>query len=282
VKPAPLEYKRATSVSHALALLGELGDEAKPVAGGQSLIPLLNLRLARPAVLIDINDIEADDLDVVDDCLITGALVRHRQLYSEAVVASAQPLLAHSARFIGHGAIRNRGTVGGSLVHADAAAELSLVAVACEARIVVASSEQVREVPAEDFFVGPFMSALAPDELVLAVQWPTVGDGELWGFAEVAERAGDFAMAAAAVKINIDGAGTRRPVVAVAGLGGTPTRLPAAEEVLRSASWEESQLREAVRDVLASHQSSEGGGVPGHTHHLVTEMVTRAARQSQQ
>jgi aerobic carbon-monoxide dehydrogenase medium subunit len=281
VKPPPLEYKRATSVSHALALLRELGDEAKAVAGGQSLIPLLNLRLARPSVLIDINDIEADDLDVVDGCLITGALVRHCRLCSEDVVTSAHPLLAHSARFIGHSAIRNRGTVGGSLAHSDAAAELPLVAVACEARIVVASTERVRETPAHEFFVGPFMSDLAPDELVLTVQWPTIGERDLWGFAEIAERAGDFAMAAAAIKISVDEAGTRRPVVAVGGLGATPRRLPAAEEVLRSGSWAEHQLREAVRDVLASHDSPDvDGAVPEYTGHLVTEMVTRAAWQS--
>lgn len=276
MKPPPLEYRRATGVSHALALLSELGDDAKAVAGGQSLIPLLNLRLARPAVLIDINDIEADGLDVVDGCLVTGALVRHRQLCQDPMVGSAQPLLAHSARFIGHSAIRNRGTVGGSLAHADGAAELPLVAVACEARIVVASSERVREVPAEQFFVGPFMSDLEPDELVLTVQWPAFGDRDRWGFAEIAERAGDFAMAAAAVKVNVDEDDARRPVVAACGLEAIPTRLPAAEGVLRDVDWEESELRAAVGEGLAGRRAAE------HTSQLVTEMVSRAARQSRQ
>ena len=280
MKPPPLDYTRATSVSHALGLLAELGDECKPIAGGQSLVPLLNLRLARPGVVVDINDIEADDLAVVDGCLVTGALVRHRQLCSDPAVAAAHPLLAAAARFIGHPAIRNRGTVGGSLAHADAAAELPLIAVACDARIVVASRRGVRELHAEEFFVGPFMTTIAPDELVLTVQWPLAGDGGTWGFAEVAERPGDFAMAAAAVHVTVDGEGRRTPRVAVAGGRGTPCRLPAAEDVLAAESWTDDDLRAAVRDALATDADGDGAGAGGHRGHLVAETVVRAARRS--
>jgi CO/xanthine dehydrogenase FAD-binding subunit len=281
VKPPPLDYARATSVSHALELLRELGDDSKPIAGGQSLVPLLNLRLARPTVLVDVNEIEADDVAVVDDYLVTGALVRHRQLCGDEVVVSAQPLLAHAARFIGHPAIRNRGTVGGSLAHADAAAELPLVAMACGAGIVVASSAEIREVPAEEFFLGPFMTSLGPEELVLTVQWPRIGRRDAWGFAEIADRSGDFALAAAAIQIGVDDGGARSPRVAVAGIEGVPRRLPEVESALRRESWTDGELEETIDEAMdGEHRGESDDPHADHARHLAGEMVRRAAAMS--
>lgn len=275
MKPPPFDYIRARSVSQALDALRDYGDEAKAVAGGQSLVPLLNLRLARPSVLVDINDVEADDLMVADGNVVTGALVRHRQLCTDPAVASAHPLLAHAAAYIGHTAIRNRGTVGGSLAHADATAELPLVAVACKARIVAASADAVREIPAEELFLGPFMTALAPDELVLTVQWPVLGAQDSWGFAEVAERSGDFAMAAAAVHVAVGESGARHPVVAVTGVSGKPQRLAAAEQVLGQAGWSARELVDAVAEEVTDATDS-------HRRHLAGEMVLRAATEDRE
>lgn len=231
MKPPPLEYRRARSVDEAVALLGEYGDEAKLLAGGQSLVPMLNLRLARPAVLVDIGDLPLGSVDVGPEAVSFGALVRHRRLETDPVVANAVPLLAQVAPWIGHPAIRNRGTLGGSLAHADPTAELALATVALDARIGVVGPSGRRELPADGFFLGPFTTGLDPDELIVDVWVPRRVDGERHGFAELAERSGDFAVAAAACVLRPNGAGYRARVV-VTGAGSTALRLPAVEESL--------------------------------------------------
>lgn len=272
MKPPPFEYVRAESLDHALEVLAEHGDEAKPVAGGQSLVPLLNLRLARPEVLVDVNRLPLDRIETVDGSLRTGGLVRHRTLCLDPAVQEANPLLRRAAGYIGHTAIRNRGTTGGSIAHADPAAELSLVAVVCDATIGVRSAEWQREVPARGFFHGPFMTDLAPEELIVGVDWPALGPADRWGFSEIAERAGDFADAAAAVLIRERGAD-----VAVAGVPGSPLLLEDVGRWLSDGESGEDGLRAVVRESLAGLGSD---AVPAPIARLVEQMVVDAVGQA--
>jgi carbon-monoxide dehydrogenase medium subunit len=172
MKPPPFEYHAVDSAEDAVDLLAEHGEDAKVLAGGQSLVPLLALRLARPEHLIDINRV--GELASVRDCggLRLGALVRHRGVERSTAVAAANPLLATAVRFIGHAAIRNRGTIGGSIAHADPAAELPAVLLALDGEVEATSQRGARRVGASDFFIGYLTTALAPDELLTAVHFP--------------------------------------------------------------------------------------------------------------
>jgi len=201
----------------ALASCGADGREAKILAGGQSLVPLLALRMARPDVLVDINRVAGlSDLALVNGVLHVGALTRHSALATQ----TDHPLLAEAARWIGHPAIRSRGTAAGSLAHADPSAELSVVAVACGATVSVVGPGGVRSAPAADLFTGPLMSTLAEDELITSVSFPVPAR---WGFAEFARRHGDFALVTAVVA---DGA------IALGGVSAVPMRSAAGERLL--------------------------------------------------
>jgi carbon-monoxide dehydrogenase medium subunit len=273
MKPPPFDYLRAESVDHAIELLADHGEDGKVVAGGQSLIPLLNLRLARPSVLIDVNDLTTLASHAAgEDELLTGALVRHQTLCEDAGIAAANPLLGAAARHIGHPAIRVRGTLGGSIAHADPSAELPMVAVACGATILVESRDSEREIAASDFFHGPFTTSLDPDELVLGLRWPVLAAEDRWGYAQVAERIGDFAAAAAAVTVLGDDVR-----VVVSGVPGSPLRLPAVEEWLTSAT-EAEPARDLTRGALSQvlGDTSEDRHVRG----MVEEMVVRAVAQT--
>jgi carbon-monoxide dehydrogenase medium subunit len=273
MKPPQFDYLRAESVDHAIELLADHGEDGKVVAGGQSLIPLLNLRLARPSVLIDVNDLATLASHAVSDGeLLTGALLRHRTLCEDVGIAAANPLLGEAARHIGHPAIRSRGTLGGSIAHADPSAELPMVAVACGATILVESRDDEREIAASDFFHGPFTTALEPDELVLGLRWPALTADDRWGYAQVAERIGDFAAAAAAVTVLAG-----EPRVVVSGVPGSPLRLAAVEEWLRSATEPEAARdlsRGALSQVLGDTSEDQ------HVRSMVEEMVVRAVAQT--
>ncbi|WP_219416775.1 FAD binding domain-containing protein [Pseudonocardia nigra] len=209
MKPPAFDYHRATSVSDVLdALADDPADDTKVLAGGQSLMTLMNLRLARPALLVDIGDLAelARTFDDIDD-VVLGALVRHRTLEKDPRVAVRLPMIAEAARHIGHVGIRNRGTLGGALAHADPAGELPTVMVAAGATIHVESSRGRREIPAEDFFVSVFTTQLEPDELITWVTVPAARPGQGWGFVEYAERHGDYALAGAACLVDLDDAG---------------------------------------------------------------------------
>jgi len=201
VKPAPFAYVRAESVEHALDALREHGVDAKPLAGGQSLVPALNMRLARPSVLVDLNRIEGlDAIGEENGVLRIGALVRQDAAERSPLVRAACPLLAESLPLVGHFVTRNRGTIGGSIAHADAAAELPLALVALGGGIVTSR----RTIPAEAFFVTHFTTALDADELVLATTWPRRRTGEGCAFEEFTVRHGDFALASAACVLRVE------------------------------------------------------------------------------
>jgi CO/xanthine dehydrogenase FAD-binding subunit len=216
VKPAPFAYVRAESLEHALETLREHGDAAKVLAGGQSLVPALNMRLARPAVVVDLNRVPGlDGIGEENGSVRLGALVRQASAERSTLVRERCPLLAETLAFVGHFATRNRGTVGGSLAHADAAAELPVALVALGGVVVTSR----RTIPAEEFFVSHFMTALDPDEVVVATVWPRLGDGDGWAFEEFALRHGDFALATTACVLRGEecriavGAVTDRPLL---------------------------------------------------------------------
>ncbi len=206
MKPAPFEYLAPDSVAGALAALGQYGDEAKVLAGGQSLIPTMNFRLAQPAVLVDLNRIDA--LSYIKSGpggeLHIGAMTRQRQVERDTRVKALAPLLAEAMPLIAHPQIRNRGTLGGSLAHADPAAELPAVAVALDARFLVRWAQQERWVAADDFFTGIFTVDLQPDELLVEARFPRWPARTGYSFLEIARRHGDYALAGVAAVLTLD------------------------------------------------------------------------------
>jgi carbon-monoxide dehydrogenase medium subunit len=208
MKPAPFEYHRPACLSETFDLLDRYGEDARILAGGQSLVPALNLRLATPRAVIDINRIpHLDALRVTADGLVIGALVRQEALERSPLVREHAPLIAAALPHVGHSAIRARGTIGGSLAHADPAAELPACAVALGATIRVARREGHRDVSAEDFFRGVYTTALAPGEIVTEIRVPHAAAGWRWGFQELARRHGDFALAGLAAGVRVAGRG---------------------------------------------------------------------------
>jgi 2-furoyl-CoA dehydrogenase FAD binding subunit len=196
VKPAPIRYERAESIEHAVALLAEHGDEAKVLAGGQSLVPALNMRLLRPAMLIDIERVlDIDNVASDDGALRVSAMVRQ----ADQRLAN-HPLLAEALPHVGHFVTRNRGTVCGSVTHADPAGELPLCLAVLEGSVRVASVRGEREIAAADFFAGSFTTALEPDELVVETRWPAP-DGWSYGFKEFTQRRGDYGLCMAAASV---------------------------------------------------------------------------------
>jgi carbon-monoxide dehydrogenase medium subunit len=231
VKPAPFDYFDPRHLDEALERLHSFGDDAKVLAGGQSLMPLLNLRLARPAAIVDINRLPGLDTFATDQTTVRlGALVRQRDL--ERWASGHHPLLAATLRLVGHWAIRNRGTVAGNIVHADPASELPAVLLCLEGTISVRSRTGARQIAAADFFQGPLMTALRSDELVTETIWPLPTSGMGWGLHEVARRHGDFALAGAVALLTVHGERIDSARIALFGVGPSPVRARAAEAAL--------------------------------------------------
>jgi carbon-monoxide dehydrogenase medium subunit/6-hydroxypseudooxynicotine dehydrogenase subunit alpha len=252
VKPPPFAYARAASLEDALALLAEAGDDAKLLAGGQSLVPLLAFRVARPTHLVDIDGIASlEETSRRDDGLAIGALIRHAAL-ERMPLDGAERLLAEAAALIGHVPIRARGTIGGSIAHADPAAELPVAVLALDAQIVVRSAEEERVVPAGEFFLGPFTTVLGAGDAITAVVVPPAARAARAGFAEFAVRAGDFALASAAVVAWIgDGGRVADARIALGGVEGRPLRAVEAERVLAGSELTADAVAEAA-DIAAS------------------------------
>jgi carbon-monoxide dehydrogenase medium subunit len=230
VKPAPFAYHAPATVTDAVKLLAELGEEAKLLAGGQSLIPMLALRLAVFEHLVDVGRIaELRGVERRGDALWIGGGTTQAHIGSDADVASTVPLLAKATPFIGHFQIRNRGTVGGSLAHADPAAEYPAVALALDASMEVVSAKGGRTIAARDFFDGLWTTTMEPDELLVGVSFPIWRGRSGFAVEELARRHGDFAIAGAAVAVELDGDTIRRCAVGLIGLGSTPERAQTAE-----------------------------------------------------
>lgn len=230
MKAAAFDYVRADSLAHALALLAQHGADAKLVAGGQSLVPMMAMRLARPAVLVDINRLpELKGVQIEGDRVMMGAATRQREVEDHTTLHAVLPLLRDALRWVGHVQTRNRGTVGGSIVHADPSAELPLAALMLGARLHLRSAQAERSVGAEEFFFGPMYTAVADDECLQHIEWPLwAGAGVRTAFDETAMRQGDFGMASAACQLQLDDAGVcRRAAIGLGGMDGTPRVFPA-------------------------------------------------------
>jgi CO/xanthine dehydrogenase FAD-binding subunit len=234
MKPAPFDYVRASTVDEAVAALAASNGEAKVLAGGQSLVPMLNFRIVDTPIFVDINGIQ--DLDRIEETtdggLRIGALARHFALETSDLVKDRFPVLHEAMKHVAHLAIRNRGTIGGSLSHADPAAELPTMAVLLDAKIITARASGGREIAAADFFVAPLTTTLEPDEIIVAVELPGLAPGTGWGFEEFAQRRGDFAVAGVSAIVSMDGKSVTESRIALMGLHDTPVRAHAAEAAL--------------------------------------------------
>ncbi len=233
MKPAPFEMHLPTSVSEVVALLDEHGDLAKPIAGGQSLVPMMSLRLASFEHLIDLNGVsELNQVSVNGDSLRIGAMVRQSTAEHDPQIVKSAPLVAKAIPHIGHFQIRNRGTVGGSIAHADPSSELPAVALALDATIEAVGPNGSREIAAKDFFVSTWETSLIDGEILTGVRFP-IWSGKC-GFVveEVARRHGDFALVGVAAAVQVDGSKVTKAAIALFGVGGTPVRASEAEQAL--------------------------------------------------
>lgn len=282
MKPPPFHYVRAQTVSEAVALLQEHGPEAKVLAGGQSLIPMMKLRLARPPVLVDLNRArELEYLKAADGALAFGGLARLSELESERVRGRC-PILAAAARHIGHAAIRHRGTVCGSLAHADPAAELPIVALALDAELKVVGPNGPRRIPAREFFVSYFTTSLEPGEILVEARFPFVPAGAGWSFLELARRAGDFALAAVAVVLERGPGGTvLNPRIALGAVADRAIRCLGAEGCLRGepagAALFNAAAVEAARPL---HPASDVHASGAYRRHVARVLVERALAEA--
>ena len=282
MKPPLFEYHRAGSVDEVVALLAEHADEAKVLAGGQSLVPLLSLRLARPAHLVDINRV-ADLATIANgNGLTLGALVRHRAIERSAVVRTANPLLAHAVRFIGHSAIRNRGTIGGSIAHADPAAELPAVLLALDGEVDARGASGTRTIPASALFEGFLTTSLESDELLTAVRLPAWPAGTGWSFQEFSRRSGDFAIVGVAATVRLDGNGNVGEArLAFSGVDQVPVRARAAEWSLAGATPSDDVWKSAAHAAAAPlDPGSDIHGSAAYRKHLAAVLAERALREA--
>jgi carbon-monoxide dehydrogenase medium subunit len=284
VKPAAFAYHAASSTEEALALLEQYGSEAKALAGGQSLIPAMNFRLATPAALIDLNRIGALAFVRADDHgLHLGGMTRHRTLERNADVAAGAPLVAAAMPYVAHAAIRTRGTIGGSLAHADPAAELPAVMLALDASFTLQSRTASRTVPAAEFFQGLFLTALAPGELLVGITIPRAAGASASAFDEVSRRHGDFALAGAAAHVAVNGDGVC--TVARVGLFGLADRPVLAGQVTRTLAGVKPS-REAIRaaaDASARDDvdpSSDIHASSGYRRHLAAVLIRRVLERA--
>jgi carbon-monoxide dehydrogenase medium subunit len=248
VKPAPFEYHAPVGVDEAVGLLADLGDEAKVLAGGQSLVPMLNLRLTRFEALVDLGRIPAlAGVEAVDGGVRVGAMTPQSDVERDPLVSARVPLLARATPLIGHFQIRNRGTVGGSIAHADPAAEYPAVALALDAEIEAQGPSGTRTIPAVDFFAGTWTTVLEPEEILTAVRLPTWGPGSGFAVEEMARRHGDFAIAGVVCGVQVRGGLVARAAVALLGMGFTPMRASTAEAALLGQAAEEVDVDEVGR-----------------------------------
>jgi len=253
MKPASFDYIVAESIEMAVASLAEAGPDAKIIAGGQSLVPMLNFRLLRPSLLVDINRIPGlASIEETETGIRVGALTRHHQLEMSPIIGRHLPVLSCAMTHVAHLAIRNRGTIGGSLSHADPAAELPMMALLLDAALHIASASGKRTVAARDFFLDALTVDLAAGDMVTEIMLPKLPPRTGWGFEEVARRHGDFALAAVAATLTASGGVIAQARIALTGVGPTALRALAAEAMLVGQSLEPKLTSHAVEAVRAA------------------------------
>lgn len=278
MKPAPFAYHVPASTDQALSTLAELGDEGRILAGGQSLIPLMNFRLAQPAHLVDIKRL--DDLDYIrreDGSLVIAARARQAALERSAEARAACPLLVEAVGQVGHAPIRHRGTVCGSVAHADPAAELPAAFLAMDAELVLTSKQGERRLPIGDFLAGPFTTGLRSGELLREVRVSVPAGDVGHAFVEYSQRHGDFAVAGAAVLLQLEGGKVVRAAISLCGVAGTPVRADGAEQALVGTTGAEDEVATAAaKAVEGLEPSSDLHGSSGYRRRVAEVCVHRA------
>lgn len=282
MKPPVFNYISATSVEEAVAALVRSEGEGKLIAGGQSLMPMLNFRLLDPAVLIDIANIPGlDQIVETETGLEIGALTRHASLEHSALVAKHFPVLARAMAHVAHLAIRNRGTIGGNLCHADPAAELPMIAMLLDAVLCIEGPGGNRELAAEEFFMGALTTDLEDEEMVTRILLPYLPPHSGWGFEEVSRRSGDFALAAAAATLAIEEGVISEARLAVTGVDDLPLRVGAAEDVLRGVPLDDAvatSVSRIVRDVVTPNTDVQASA--DYRRHLIGILTARVLRSA--
>ncbi len=253
MKLPPFEYACPSTMSEAIAMLAAHDGEAKPLAGGQSLLPMLAFRVAAPAVLVDLRKVlELRRIGITENGVSLGAMVRWRDILDDPELGRAHPLLVQAVAHIAHYQIRNRGTVGGSLAHADPAAELPAIAVTCDAKIAATGKAGERAIEAKDFFRGPLTTALTADEIITEIRFAAWPAQRRFGFCEFARRRGDFALAGAAVFYDEDGGKAANVHVGAMGVSDRPLRLSVVEEALNGNTINEATIADAEAKASAA------------------------------
>jgi carbon-monoxide dehydrogenase medium subunit len=284
MKPAPFQYCSPRTTEEALMLLRHHRGEARILAGGQSLVPILNFRLGRFAYLIDINGIEGlSYIRVAGDELRIGAMTRHRQIETSAVAKIHAPLLVEATRSIAHLPVRTRGTIGGSLAHADPAAEYPAILVALAGSVIARSRESEREIAASDLFQGMFTTALAPDELLVEIRIPALRKNQVFGFEEFARRPGDLAVVGVAASLDLAGELVETARVVAFGVEGSPRRVPEAERILQGKPWHDAPIEaaaDAARGIPAETDIHATADLRRHLAGVLTRRVLMRARHS--
>jgi aerobic carbon-monoxide dehydrogenase medium subunit len=254
MKLPPLEYACPTTLSEAVALLASRDGDAKAIAGGQSLMPMMAFRIATPTLLVDLRKLtELRGIKISEEGVRLGALVRWRDILDDKRLASEHPLLQAAVTHVAHYQIRNKGTVGGSVAHADPAAEMPGIVVTCDAEISVVGKSGARVIAAADFFQGVLTTALEPDEIITEIKLPAWPARRRWGFQEFSRRRGDFAMAAAALFYDQDASGKAGNAhVGIIGVGDLPVRLPEVEAVLNGRAVDEATIARAAEVTSAT------------------------------
>jgi aerobic carbon-monoxide dehydrogenase medium subunit len=282
MKLPPFEYACPTSINEAVALLASHDGEAKPLAGGQSLVPMMAFRVASPSLLVDLRKLgELRQIRIGQDGVTLGAMVRWRDILDDARLRMAHPLLVAAVEHVAHYQIRNRGTVGGSIAHADPAAEMPGIVVTCEAKIAVIGKSGARVIEAADFFQGPLMTALKPDEIITEIRLPAWPAGRQFGFQEFSRRRGDFAMAAAAVFYDDDSGKARNAHAGAIGVADRPLRLTAVEQVINGNRIDEAIIAKAEAAASAAVDPVDDIHASGaYRKALIGVMVERALKDA--
>jgi len=278
MKPPPFEYLRPIDLDGVLGVLAQDSGETKILAGGQSLVPMMNLRIVAPKRLVDINRVPGlDRIEIDGDRLVIGALARHTDVMDAPIVGQYGPLVIAAYRHVAHRPIRNRGTIGGNLAHADPASELPAVMLALDAEIVLASCSGERRVPAERFFLGTFETAARPDELLTSIRIPLAAGSRRWGFEEMSQRQGDFALVAVAATFAVEGGRCVHARLGYAGVADHAVRIGAAEAALDGGSPQESLFEEvAAKAAEAINPSEDIHADAGYRRDLVRTLTRRA------
>lgn len=279
MKPAAFDYAAPRTLAAALDLLAANADGARLLAGGQSLVPVLNLRMANPALLIDLNRVpELAGIRHEDGALVIGAMTRHRAIETSSLVAQSHPLLPHAISFIAHTQIRNRGTIGGSLCHADPAAEWPALCIACDAQMTIAGPRGQRTLPAQDFSLGVYTTALDEGEILTSLRFPAWPAGRRWGFQELSRRHGDFAIVGVACLLDLDANGLCTAArIVIFGASDTPVLATDAAQALAGRRPDADAIAAAARCARSALQPRADHHASAEYRSDLVEVLTRRA-----